>query len=66
MTDNESLCHVSPEMSRKKSSDDAVLTSVIRLRERHSHVLTDAAKIDAVELLARHYQALVRATIASY
>ena len=53
-------------MSSKKIDELEGLLTVTRMRERHSHVLTDRAKIEQVKTLATNYQALVRATAHSY
>jgi hypothetical protein len=53
-------------MNCKKIEDSEMSLTVTRMRERHSHVLTDRAKIDQVKILAINYQALVRATTHSY
>ena len=49
-------------MKAKKVEVPGEPVEVTRMRERHSHVLTDAAKVGRVKTMAVAYQEVVRAT----
>jgi len=53
-------------MSRKKIEVPGEPLTITRMRERHSHVLTDQAKVEQVKALAIGYQELVRETAHRY
>ena len=53
-------------MTRKKIEVPGEMDEITRMRERHSHVLTDEAKIAQVKTLAIGYQDLVRETAHRY
>jgi hypothetical protein len=53
-------------MSDKKIDNPEEVLTITRMRERHSHVLTDAAKIKQVKTMAINYQELVRETTHGY
>ena len=53
-------------MSRKKTQVPGEPLTITRMRERHSHVLTDKSKVGQVKTLAIGYQELVRETAHRY
>jgi len=53
-------------MSRKKIEVPGEPLTITRMRERHSHVLTDGSKVERVKTLAIGYQELVRETAQSF
>jgi hypothetical protein len=53
-------------MSRKKIEIPGEPPPITRMRERHSHALTDKSKVEQIKTLAVGYQDLVRATAHRY
>jgi putative transposase len=53
-------------MSRKKIEIPREPVEIARMRERHSHVLTDATKVEQVKALSLTYQDLVRQVAHTY
>jgi hypothetical protein len=53
-------------MGRKKIEIPGESVEITRMRERHSHVLTDAAKVEQVKAIAVPYQELVRQVAHRY